>query len=456
MKTATNKDDAMAKINRERKKRRPTGRPMQIFFLALLMFVVMILPGPGLSAQQANQEDIEALKKTAPKIFIDCESCDIDYIRTEVTFINYVRDRKEAQVHVLITTQNTGSGGSEYTLSFLGQNEFKGDDDTVRFFTNKTDTPDEIRQGLVKALKIGLMRYVAKTPIARRVNIAYRPVETAGAGADKWNSWVFSIGGSGFLSKQKRYSYQMVNGSVSANRVTPESKLRLGLSWNDQRNIFKFGSDEVKSNYSTQSFSGLYVKSLNDHWSVGFYLNAESSTYDNVKISLSPAPAVEFNLFPYSQSTRRQLRFLYRLSFQAVRYREETIYDKITESLLSESLSVTLELKEKWGTVSTTLLGRHYFHDFNKYSLDLNGELSLNLLKGLSFNIYGGGSRIHDQLSLPKGGASLEEVLLRRRQLETNYNYYFSVGFSYTFGSIYTNVVNPRFGSSGMSMSIGF
>ena len=58
---------------------------------------------------------------------------------------------------------------------------------------------------------------------------------------------------------------------------------------------------------------------------------------------------------------------------------------------------------------------------------------------------------IHDQLSLIKGEATLEQVLLRRTMLETNYSYYFSFGLSYTFGSIYSNVVNPRFGggSSG-------
>jgi hypothetical protein len=57
---------------------------------------------------------------------------------------------------------------------------------------------------------------------------------------------------------------------------------------------------------------------------------------------------------------------------------------------------------------------------------------------------------IHDQISLKKGQASLESVLLRRTMLETNYQYYFSIGLSYTFGSIYSNVVNPRFGGAGV------
>src|SRR5512133_1631538 len=81
------------------------------------------------AAQTPGQTDIEALKKTAPRVYLDCGSCDIEYIKTEVTFVNYVRDRKEAQVHILVTIQSTGSGGREYKLNFLGQNEFQGLDD---------------------------------------------------------------------------------------------------------------------------------------------------------------------------------------------------------------------------------------------------------------------------------------------------------------------------------------
>jgi hypothetical protein len=168
-----------------------------------------------------------------------------------------------------------------------------------------------------------------------------------------------------------------------------------------------------------------------------------------VKLSVNPSPALEFNLFPYSESTRRQLRFLYRIGYQGVQYREVTIYDKLSENLWNQSLSVTLDLKEKWGSVSTTLSGSHYFHDIDKNRLNLFTILNVRLFKGLSVFAFGGGSRIHDQLSLPKGSATLEEVLLHIKQLETNYNYFFSVGLSFTFGSIFTNVVNPRFGSDG-------
>ena len=72
----------------------------------------------------------------------------------------------------------------------------------------------------------------------------------------------------------------------------------------------------------------------------------------------------------------------------------------------------------------------------------------------MNFNIDGSGARIHDQLALPKGGATLEEILLQRRQLATTYNYYVSVGLSFSFGSTNSNVVNPRFGSSSGGTSI--
>jgi hypothetical protein len=365
--------------------------------------------------------------------------------------VNYVRDRKEADVHILITTQATGSGGREYTLSFSGQNGFKGVDDTVKYFSNKTDTEDEIRRGLVKTLKIGLMGYVARTPISTRIAVTYAEEKKPQDVIDKWKSWVFSLSGNGFFNGEESYRYESFSGSFSANRVTPEIKIRLGISAGFSNNLYTYEGESIESSRESYSFSGLVVKSLNEHWSAGGYVNVSSSSYDNIRINLSPAPAIEYNFFPYSQSTRRQLRFLYKVQFQMARYRNLTIYDKMRENRWRQSLSVTLDIKEKWGSISTSLTGSHYFHDLKKNNVNLFTTIQINLFKGFNVYIVGGGSRIHDQISLVKGSASLEEVLLRRRQLETNYNYFAMFGLSYTFGSIYTNVVNPRFGSSGGS-----
>jgi hypothetical protein len=75
----------------------------------------------------------------------------------------------------------------------------------------------------------------------------------------------------------------------------------------------------------------------------------------------------------------------------------------------------------------------------------LFGETDITLFRGFSFTLNGSASRIHDQLYLSKDEATPEEILVRQRQLLTSYRYFLSVGVRYTFGSIYNNVVNPRF-----------
>jgi hypothetical protein len=394
---------------------------------------------------QSSQTDIEEVKKQAPRVFLDCDYCDTEYIRTEITFVNYVRDRKEAQIHVLVTTQSTGGGGTEYTLAFSGQKDFVGKDEVLKYVSNATDTADERRKGLAGMLKIGLLAYAGRTPIASRISITMTEKVKPTSANDRWNFWVFNLSVGGSFSGESAQRYSSLRGSFSANRVTPALKIRSTVSAYKYTDRFSFEDETIVSTSHNENFSLLTVKSINNHWSVGGWITASASTYNNTRYSINPSPALEFDWFPYSESTRRQLRFLYRPGFRVYRYLEETIFEKTSEKLWGESISATLELKEKWGSVSGSIEGFHYFNDWRKNHLEVYGDLSVRLFKGLSFNIYGNFSRIHDQLSLPKSGATYEEVLLRRMQLATSYSYYGSIGLSYTFGSIFSNVVNPRF-----------
>ena len=52
---------------------------------------------------------------------------------------------------------------------------------------------------------------------------------------------------------------------------------------------------------------------------------------------------------------------------------------------------------------------------------------------------------VQDQIYLSAEGASDEEALLQLQQLDTDFQYGVSVGFSFQFGSIFNNVVNNRF-----------
>lgn len=425
-------------------------RPLVLFALSLSL----LARGVPLGAQTPSP-GIEALKKTAPKVYIDCTRCDIEYIKTEIAFVNYVRDRNEAQVHILITTQATGGGGQEYTLAFSGQREFQGVNDTLKYFTNATQTSDEVRKGLVDVLKMGLMIYVARTPIGRRIAVTSSEPPAPEGGRDRWNLWLFSLSGESFFNGQQSYGRLSWQGNFSASRTTPTFKTRLAVTTSATHDRYVYEGEELHSNQESYYFDALAVKGLGEHWSLGAFFEAANDSYRNIRTDFVPAPALEYDLFPYSESTRRQLRFLYRLNLHLVSYVDETIFDKTRETLLQGDLSVALDVREKWGSISTSLEGMHYFSDLSKYRVNLSGMVRLNLFKGLDAEAFGGGGWIHDQLNLFKGEASLEDVLLHRRELATTYNYFVGFSLSYTFGSIYTNVVNPRFGtlgSSGMTM----
>jgi len=414
-----------------------------ILFLSAWLFFCL---ATAWSLSDNPKPRVQELKEMALKVFIDCRGCDRDYFRQELTYVNYVRDRTDADVHVLITDQQTGSGGREYTFAFIGLKDFEGLDYTLVYASGPNDTRDEIRRGQVEVLERGLFPYVVKTPIANYIYLDFRERLEPTAVKDPWNFWVFSISLDGRVSGEQSRKSRSIDVNLSANRVTPEMKIRMGLSGEFDRREYDYEDEYIESVSEEKDFSGLAVKSLGEHWGIGGWIEAEASTYSNLDLLFTIAPAIEYNIFPYSESTRRQLRFLYRIGYNHANYIEETIFKKMSENLFNQSLTITLEVREPWGNASTSLEGSHYFHDFSKYRIELWGNLDIRVFKGLSLDVFGRYERIHDQLSLPIGEASLEEVLLARKELATNHEYSISVGLRYTFGSVYSNVVNPRFG----------
>jgi hypothetical protein len=406
------------------------GRHNSALFAPVIIFFILF---SNLYSQE-KVLDIEEMKKSAPKVFIDCNRCDINYIRTEITFVNYVWDRKEADVHILITIQRTGSGGREYTIAFIGQKDCANLQNTLKFFSNRTETEDEIRRGLVRTLKLGLGPYVARTPMAEGVSVQLDQKVKPTAVVDKWNFWVFNVSLNGRLSGEEQRSSTTLSGNLSANRITPASKLRLGLNGHYDKDNYDVDEETTSSISESGNFDGLYVKSISQHWSVGAWISLSSSTYRNIDFAYTFHPAIEYNFFPYSVSTRRQLRVLYKIGYGSYRYREETVYDKTSEGLFNESLSITLDINEPWGTAEFSLQGSHYFHDIKKNRFRVSGELDFRIFKGLSLDIDASYS---------------EEILLRRRELASGYRFSTSIGLSYRFGSVFSNVVNPRFGNGG-------
>jgi hypothetical protein len=412
---------------------------------ALILTLVLAVLDPA--AERAGATADDDWRSRAPRVFLDCPDCDLDFIRSEIDYVNYVRDRTAADVHVLITGQANGSGGTTFSVSFMGQDEFKAINNTLTCHARGNATAQETRQALARTLQLGLTPYIANSPLADMLQVSLDREKSPLPVKDRWNCWVFCINLSGDLDGEKSWQSRFWDISLTANRVTQKNKLRLGVSGEFQREKYQYEGNTIYNTFSSRSFNGLYVKGLGEHWSAGIYAGMNSSSYYNTNLQLSLAPALEYNLFPYARATRRQMRLLYRIGAEISDYREETIYEKTRENLLYQSLTAVLELKEPWGTMEASLLGSHYLKDISLNRLSFKLVFDIRIGKGLAVNLDGRYYRIRDQVSLPRAGASLEDILLKRREIATEYTYNLAVGLTYTFGSIFSNIVNPRFGA---------
>ncbi len=400
-----------------------------------------------------GQTDTTSLRNDALKIYLDCEypdygSCDIDFMKRDISFVNYVRDSKEAQVHILIARQNAGNGGKKYDILFLGQKEFENQNDTLSFVSLADNTEDEIRDKQLKYLKLGLIKYVSHTKLGELLEINYTKTENANNEEvkDKWDSWIFKLSSQTWLRGESSYSNYYLWSNISAERITPDWKIEFRAGNNLSQSNFVIDENETYTTINKSYYGkGLIVKSLNDHWSAGGRIRIGSATFNNFDLYANVFPAVEYNIFPYSESSIKQFTFRLETGYEYADYIDTTIYDKTTEHLFKSELSAAYKVTKKWGNINTSISGLTLMHDLSKYNIDLRTSLSIRLIKGLSVQLSGGGSFIRNQISLRKNSVSYEEILLRQQQISTDYSFWMSAGLSYTFGSIYNNVVNPRF-----------
>ena len=411
-----------------------------------LLLLLAILAG-DLAAQPAGTRD------STLRVFLDCQNvfCDFDFLRTEIAYVDWVRNRQDADLHLLVTSQPTGSQGREYTIAFIGQGAFAGADQTLRHATPPTMTDDERRRALARTLQLGLGRYLAGSRAADRIAITYQPpaggATPAASPRDRWNYWIYSVRANANLNGEKSYKNHHFFGNVSANRTTEGWKIRIGTDGSYGESKFSLSEGTFTSYSHSYGLSGLVVKSVGPHWSVGPSASLSASTFLNAELVARGGLAAEYDIFPYSESTRRQLTFHYRVSAERWDYDQVTIYDRETEGHFLHSLSTTLDLKQRWGSIELSLNGSQYYFDPSKYQIGSFAEVDVRLFKGLSINGFVSASLLRNQLYLQKGGLTDEEVLTRRRQLATSYRYFSFAGLQYRFGSIYNNIVNPRFGN---------
>ena len=414
---------------------------------AALALLLMAVPAA------AGEAPGDGPRAEGPRVFIVSPELDAKALLKGVAFASAVGTRAEAQVEVRVERRSVEEGGG-FLLRFEGLNELAGKLQSLAYVPEPKEKPAEVEAGVSRLLQMGLMRYVAATSAAKRVRIRLRDRVRPTDVVDRWDSWVFSASANGMFQAESASGSRMFFGSFSANRVTSDLKVRMSLSSTLQRDRFDYQGGRIVSRSESYALSGLFAKSLGEHWAIGLFLTGASSTFENLRTKAAIAPSIEYDVFPNSESTRRQLRISYWIGTNFVRYREETIYEKTKENLPQHGLAAIFEVKKGWGTISTIFQSQNYLHDLSKYRLQLDSEISVRVFKGLSFEIHGGGARIRDQVSLPRRGASIDEIILKRKEQATSYSYYLMAGFSYTFGSISSNIVNPRFGLGGSTVAI--
>lgn len=388
------------------------------------------------------------------RVFLDCHQCEFDYLRREIDFIDYVRDRTEADVHILVTAQGTGSGGMEVALKYIGLGRFNGVDDELKFATQQTSTNDERRSAFARVLKLGLVRYVTSTPMADRLQVVLKDAEKdedakengATPRNDPWNFWVFRARANAAFEGEQRDQHRNFSGSFSGNRVTDAWKVVSSINLNRRENRFTLsdGKKLVDTSHDHNA-NAMVVKSLTEHWSASVRGRVGSTTFLNQDRSYRAGAGVEYSFFPYRVSATRELTAQLTVGVSHFDYTEPTIYDKEKETVGDARFVAAFDVTQPWGSTEATLETVTYFHDPARHRVELDGRLDIRLFKGFSLNLEGAISRIRDQIYLQKGDATDEEILLRRRQLATDYRYEFRMGFSYTFGSIFNNIVNTRF-----------
>ena len=394
----------------------------------------------------------------ALRVFLDCDrGCDSEYLRQEITFVNYVRDRRDAQVHVLVTRERTAGGGQAFTLDFFGLEEFLGQDDQLMFYTTQNDTDDDERRGFAQIFQLGLMRYAARTPLADRIQIVHRDASGgrrqlgAQPEDDPWNFWVFRARLNTRVDGEDLETSKEFGGSLSANRTTDNWRINIGANVDYEEDSFELSDGRKLKDVSREnSITSRFIKTVGEHMGVGFGGSVVTTTFRNQNLAWRVAPAFQYNFFPYSESTRRELTLTYAVGYNDFDYTEPTIFDKLEETRVDHSLRLSLDTNQPWGDMGLSYEFSQFLDEASQSRQVLFGNIEYRLFRGFFLNIRGDFSRVRDQIFLERGGVTDEEILLRRRELATDSEYSFRIGITYSFGSIYNNVVNSRFdGAAG-------
>ncbi len=414
-----------------------------------LSWLVLLLSAAGApAAAQAAAADAR------PKVFFDCKTrgCDLNYFRTEIAWVDWVRQPQDADVYVIMTSQSTGSGGREYQIDFSGAEPLEYDEQ-LRFRSPPTSTRREVLDGLAHTLAVGLLHFAAVNGFGQSAAVVASdrdaetgPVVSREEVEDPWDFWVYRVSGNAEVDGEQTRRTTSVNGNVNASRVTPVWKMNFRGDVNfNRREIDLADGGEFLDERTDWGITELVAYAFGDHWSAGIQGEVRRIRRFNQRLRFELTPALEYSYFPYEEATRRALTAFYRIGPAHRRYVETTVFGEDKETRWEHAIEVEFSQRQQWGDASVRLQGSHFLHDAGLHNLSLRGNARFRVARGL--DIYGeaGVSWVNDQIYLSARGVTDEEALLNLQQRSQHFNYSMEAGLGFQFGSIYNNVVNNRF-----------
>lgn len=418
---------------------------MQIGIDRFLLPAVLLL---ALAPAWADDRPPPASPKTI-LVFLDCQAgCDFDHVRREIQWVDWARDRRDADVHLLMTAERAGGQATRYDLEYIDLGDVDGASISLSFTSDPDDTGNENRDALTRKIALGLVRFVAASPIADQLRVALDPdleqADRTSTDDDPWNLWAFRVSASGSVRGEDLQRGHSWSAFASANRTTERLKLDWFARTNSSQSEFDIDDETIVDTSRNSRSELLAVWSLSDQWSFGGRAAASRSTFGNIEFSVSGGPAIEFNFFPYTESTQKIAILQYSIEAVENEYEVLTVAGEIEETLGRHRLLFATEVNQPWGWLFGEIDAVQYLHDPDTHRIDFFAGASLRLFRGFSLDLSGSFSRIKDQFFLPATESTDEDILLQRRQRETDFRFRARVGFSYRFGSKVANVVNPR------------
>ncbi|WP_202615384.1 hypothetical protein [Algoriphagus kandeliae] len=440
--------------------------------------ILLFLTFFAFAAPSMSQTLVENNKRPNKlRVFIDgCErwdgGCDMDFIRTEITAVDFYLDNESADVFVLINNNRSGGGGRQYQLIFIGQqNIHAGRTDTLYVNNKQTDTDFEVREKLTRFIKLGLAPYVAKTLAGEGIEIDMKTgasivEDVVQETVDPWNYWVFNFGTDANIEIEELSRDINVGGEINVNRITDEWKInfsgrideRLRRTIQKEPRVDENGNpvldengnqiiDEVQNSFDVSEFGFGHqlVKSITPQWSYGYDIEGLQNTRFNYQFQTRFRPAVEYNFFPESEQNSRFLRVNYGVEVRNNRYVEETISGVTEETRVLHSLRASLGLNQRWGNLEVGYRLRNYLDDFSSWTTGLNVSAEVRVTGNFSIFMRVEGNYVQDQIYLAAGDFTEQDILSGRVTLPSAYTIDSRFGLNYRFGSNLNNFVNRRF-----------